>query len=168
MLAKWYVLHSKPRQEFKAQEELTKQGYEVFLPTLQVQTIAKGQPKFQEQALFSRYLFVRLNQQTDNWGPIRSTKGVANMLQFGKKPASIPDSLLEEIKMWAQVLPQRELFAANQAVEVTKGPFRGFQGIFQKLTQAPDGQMRAFILIEMLGQMTRLELDLPEISRVAA
>ncbi len=34
---KWHVIHTKVREEFRAQENLQAQGFEVFLPTCQVQ-----------------------------------------------------------------------------------------------------------------------------------
>jgi hypothetical protein len=34
---KWHVIHTKVREEFRALENLQAQGFEVFLPTCQVQ-----------------------------------------------------------------------------------------------------------------------------------
>ena len=61
MQAQWYVIQSKPRQEAKACQELQKQGYEVFLPTIEVEKVVGGQRIQKEEVLFSRYLFIQLN-----------------------------------------------------------------------------------------------------------
>ena len=58
MQAQWYVIQSKPRQEAKACQELEKQGYQVFLPTIQVEKVQGGQRLEKEEPFFPRYLFI--------------------------------------------------------------------------------------------------------------
>lgn len=58
---KWYVIHTKVREEFRALENLKNQGFEVFLPTCQVQKKSQGTIKLATEPLFSRYLFIRLS-----------------------------------------------------------------------------------------------------------
>ena len=93
---KWHVIRTKVREEFRALENLQAQGFEVFLPTCQVQKKQQGKVKLATEPLFARYLFIRLSDITSNWFPIRSTRGVAQLLRFGMStdPVSIPDDVI--------------------------------------------------------------------------
>lgn len=37
------------------------------------------------ESLFPGYLFIQLDQLNDNWHPIRSTRGVNQLVTFGKQ-----------------------------------------------------------------------------------
>ncbi len=93
---KWHVIHTKVREEFRASENLKAQGFEVFLPTCQVQKKSQGKIKLAIEPLFNRYLFIGLSDVTSNWFPIRTTKGVSQLLRFGSSldPIVLPDPIL--------------------------------------------------------------------------
>lgn len=160
MQAQWFVIQSKPRQEVKACQELQKQGYNVFLPTIEVEKILGGKRIQKEEPLFSRYLFVQLNQTTSNWAPLRSTRGVSGgLVRFGSAIPSLSEEQLSAIKNWVTHLPKKDCFLPGQFVQMIAGPFRGMQGVFEKLVKAKDGQERAIILLEILG--SRQEISSP-------
>lgn len=94
----WYLIHSKPRQERIARENLQRQSYEVYLPLIHQRTRRQHRTVDQIVPMFPRYLFIHLDDQTDNWKPIRSTLGVARMVAFGNRPAAVPDQLIEQLK----------------------------------------------------------------------
>ena len=97
MLA-WYLLYSKPRQEGVAVENLKRQGYETYLPLIRTRRRRQGQYVSLVEPMFPRYLFIHLSDQTDNWGPIRSTLGVSALVRFGDLPAQVPDRLIDALK----------------------------------------------------------------------
>jgi transcriptional antiterminator RfaH len=86
-----YLVHTKIRQESVAQENLERQGFECFLPQIHVEKLRKGQLRVVREALFPRYLFIRLETGIDaqSWGPIRSTLGVSRLVTFGQTPAKV-------------------------------------------------------------------------------
>ena len=86
-MKKWYLIKTKPRQEKKAKQNLANQGYEVFCP------IAKLNNKL--VVLFPGYLFIQLNDKTQNWSPINSTKGVSYFVKFGLNFAKVPNSVIK-------------------------------------------------------------------------
>lgn len=168
---KWHVIHTKVREEFRAFENLQNQGFEVFLPTCQVQKNSQGKIKLATEPLFSRYLFIRLSNISSNWFPIRSTRGVSQLLRFGQdiEPVVIPDSIVECLKQRCfQKEPLHELFQAGEMLEITKGPFKGLSGFFQKLQTLPDGESRAILLVEILGSVQKLQIQLPHIKKLGA
>ncbi len=73
----WYLVHTKPRQEKCALENLQRQGFQCYLPTLPAEKLRQGVLTVADEPLFPRYLFIRLGQgdSAKSWAPIRSTKG---------------------------------------------------------------------------------------------
>lgn len=166
---KWHVIHTKVREEFRALENLQAQGFEVFLPTCQVQKKQQGKITLATEPLFSRYLFIRLSDVSSNWFPIRSTRGVSQILRFGSstEPVSLPDPIIDCLmRRCVKEEPLHELFKHGELLEITQGPFRGFTGFFEKLQTLPDGLSRALLLVEVLGSVQKLQIDLPQLRKV--
>jgi transcriptional antiterminator RfaH len=92
----WFLIHTKPRQERCALDNLQSQGYECYFPTMPAEKLQLGKLGLINQALFPRYLFIRLGRgpSAQSWTPIRSTKGVSRLVTFGSTPARVDDSLL--------------------------------------------------------------------------
>ena len=167
----WHVIHTKAREEFRALEKLQAQGFEVFLPTCQVQKKLQGKIKLATEPLFSRYLFIRLSDVSSNWFPIRSTRGVASLLIFGisTDPIVIPDPIIDCLRQrCALEEPLHELFKPREILEITTGPFKGLFGFFEKLQISPDGLSRALLLVEVLGSVQKLKIQLPQLKKLGA
>lgn len=146
----WYLVHTKPKQEQRALENLQRQGYPCFLPLVPVESVRRGRLVVAQQALFPRYLFIQLDDslQARAWGPVRSTLGVTRLVSFGVQPARVPDDLVQQLQQQVQDLataPQ-PLFQPGQAVRITQGPFAGLDCIYQM----PDGDQRAMVLLTLL------------------
>lgn len=165
----WFVIYSKPRQEVRAYENLLNQGFEAYLPTCRVQKIIKSKLFIEIEPMFSRYLFVRLDDVTTNWFPIRSTRGVAKLLQIGKDslPIVVSDEIIQTIKNQEELSSEkgqlRTIFKEQELVEIKSGPFKGLNGFYQKLISNPSGEIRALLLIELLGKRQNLEISVAEL-----
>lgn len=96
----WYLVHTKPRQEKCALDNLLRQGFQCYLPTLPSEKLRQGVLTVTDEPLFPRYLFIRLGQgySAPSWAPIRSTKGVSRLVSFGVEPAKVADSLVETLR----------------------------------------------------------------------
>lgn len=163
MQAQWYVIQSKPRQEVKACNELQKQGYQVYLPTMVREKVVGGQRIQKEEVLFSRYLFIHLDQTNTNWAPLRSTRGVSGLVRFGSQIPSLSVEQLSAIKNWVEHLPKKDCFIPGQILEVIAGPFRGMQAIFEKLVRTANGEERAIVLFELLGKTQQISAPLSDL-----
>ncbi len=167
---KWHVIHTKVKQEFRALENLQNQGFEVFLPTCQVQKKRNNQIKIATEPLFSRYLFIRLSDVSSNWFPIRSTRGVAELLRFGinTDPVVIPDLIVDYLKKRCTHEEEpHDLYQEGEVLEIIQGPFKGLFGFFEKLQTMPDGFARALLLVEILGSMQKLQLQLSQVKKAS-
>lgn len=87
----WYLVHTKPKQERRALNNLHWQGYECYLPTMPAEKLRLGKLSVVGRALFPPYLFICLGQGTvaQSRTPIRSTKGVSRMVTFSTTPAKV-------------------------------------------------------------------------------
>ena len=149
----WYVVHTKPKQEGRALENLQNQGFTCFLPTMQVQKLRNQRVQVVTEPMFSRYLFIQLDDQSQNWGPIRSTLGVSKLVSFGPQPAKVPPEFVAFLKEAPPETLER-MFAPGDTVKVAAGPLQGLEGKYL----AHDGETRAFVLIELLGQPQKIPM----------
>ncbi len=154
----WYAIHSKPRQEERALENLQRQGFEVWLPMMTVEKVLRSKLVQLQEPMFSRYLFIRLDMEQSNWSPIRSTLGVSKLVSFGNRPAVVADELIVALQQLPEQAPQR-LFQPGQQVKIVSGPLRGLEGIYHQ----PDGELRAMVLIELLNKQHRIVTDMQDL-----
>ena len=148
----WWVVYTKPRQEFRALEQLENQSYTCFLPTLHIKTRRHGKATLFVEPLFPRYLFLQLNEAARRWEPIRSTRGVSHPVSFGGCFATVPVEFIEGLQRAEQTI-HHPLFSHGQRVMISDGPFSGFEGTYEM----PGGEGRALVLMELLSQPQRLK-----------
>ena len=154
----WYLVYTKPRQEQCALDNLQRQGYPCYLPTIPTEKIRQGLLAVVDAPLFPRYLFIHLGQgdTAKSWAPIRSTRGVSRLVSFGVEPARVADGLIAALRAQeatAQSDPAR-LFRPGERVRLTQGPFAGIEGIYHMT----DGERRAMVLIEILSKPVAMQV----------
>lgn len=158
-MRQWYVVHTKPRKEAVAIDNLRRQGYAIYCPRI---VRARHQRKSWRQVtepLFPRYLFVQMSAGIDNFVPIRSTTGVVGLVSFGSRPAMIPSQVIAAIQQQEQSISahsaDRPNWKKGDIIQVIEGPFAGMNGIFEKVND----EQRVFILLDMLGRSNRISVD---------
>jgi len=154
----WYAIHSRPRQEERALENLERQGFEVWLPMLTVEKVRRGKLAQVVEPMFSRYLFIRLDTEQTNWSPIRSTLGVSKLVSFGNRPAVVHDDLIRVLQQLPACEPER-LFQPGQQVQFIAGPLKGLEGLYQQ----PDGELRAMVLVDLMSKQHRISIDMHDL-----
>ena len=159
----WYAVHSKPKQELRAVENLENQGFESWLPMMTVEKLRRGRLTEVVEPMFSRYLFIRLDTEHSNWSTIRSTIGVSRLVSFGNRPAPIADALIQALRQWPERAPER-LFRAGQDVSFIDGPLKGLQGIYQ----AESGEARAMILVEPMSKQHLITANVRDLHPLSA
>ena len=143
-MKKWYLLKTKPRQEKIALANLENQDYDSYCP------YAKINNKI--VVLFPGYLFIYLDETSDNWGPIRSTKGVLNFVRFGLSYAKISNKIIDFIKEnefnTSQKLKYLNDFKRGDKVQITEGVFKNCVAIFESFKS----DERVILLMNIMGQ----------------
>ena len=150
-MKKWYLIKTKPRQERIAIANLENQNYNVYCP------LAKINNKI--VVLFPGYIFINLDENEENWSPIRSTKGVLNFVKFGLNFAKIPDKVVELIKANERVTANKiinmDKFKPGETVQITDGVFENCLAIF-KTFKSDD---RVILLMNLMGQQQSINIQ---------
>ena len=159
----WYLVVTKPQSEFKAQENLLRQGYETYLPLVQTTRRRNGKNIKRTEAFFPRYLFIYLDKESDNWAPIRSTIGVADLVRFGGMPAVVPEKMITNLKnneneFGIQSFEKKELKLGDK-VEIIDGAFEGYVATYQKMKSTE----RVSVLLDIVGKNTQVILSVDEL-----
>lgn len=163
----WYLVHTKPRQEQCALENLQWQGYECYFPVMLTEKLRLGKISTVQQPLFPRYLFIRLGQgpSAQSWTPIRSTKGVSRLVTFGNMPAKVDDALIALLRGYEESVQAKPdcLFNAGERVRITSGAFINIEGIYQ----TTDGDQRVMVLIELMSKPIKISVAPSTLQKLA-
>lgn len=155
----WYLIYSKPREEELASENLTRQGYTIYLPKIISSRRRRERYVDVIEPMFSRYLFIHLDTENDNWAPIRSTLGVSSIVRFGGSPAVVPDELIEYLKSNCNEAGLQRIeprtFRRGDEIRIVDGVMSGLNGIFEKQTS----HERAIVLLDIAGKYTQVSIN---------
>jgi transcriptional antiterminator RfaH len=161
----WYVVHTKPRQEVLALENLERQGYCCYLPKFRSKRAMASKLIVIDEPMFPRYLFIGVDQlfETKGSSPIRSTRGVHELVRFGSQPAQIDFELLNAIyeREVAQERQPNNPFKVGDRVKVVNGPLAGIESIYQ----AKSGEERSMILLRLLNRPVTVKVSTAQLRR---
>ena len=153
-MLRWYLIRTKPGGEATAQENLQRQGFEIYLPRV-VQTVRRlGRWRESIAPLFPRYLFLRLAEGRQALAPVRSSLGVTDIVRFGCAYAIVPDHIVRSLQGRADPatglhqLAGQLVLTAGARVRIGAGAFEGLDGVFERHA-GPD---RVLVLLNLLGQ----------------
>ena len=112
------------------------------------------------EPLFPRYLFLNAIADQQSLGPVRSTRGVANLVRFGMRLATLPEPVINAIdrrrdSQTGLVQLDPVPVEVGDKVKVFDGPLAGLEGIFKERK----GGDRALLLMSMLGTQSTVEVD---------
>lgn len=163
----WGVVLTQPNSERRALEHLTAQAYDCYAPRFKTTTVRAGRKVTREHWLFSRYLFVRIQER---WRSIFGTRGVSTLIMNGDKPALMPqhewatiDAMrLQELNAGAINLRAMEKFYAGQKLHVMDGQFIGLDVIYAGMSRHD----RVNVLLSVLGRQTRVEMAASDLAPV--
>lgn len=149
----WYAVHTQPNGEERAQINLERQGFEVYLPKYLKHRRHARRVERVRRPLFPRYLFVRFDPERAQWRSINGTFGVAYLVANGNEPAPVPDSVVAAIQARHDdadlvVLHTPKSFEPGQKLEIVDGPFAWHTGLFQRLSESE----RVVLLLDLLGR----------------
>lgn len=157
----WYLVQCKSRQDERAEENLTRQGYVCYRPLYQRERLLRGQRQIIEESLFPGYLFIHISEH-DNWGPLRSTRGVIRVVGFGNQPLSVNDCVIDRLKQHDNTPATEAMFTAGERVRIMEGPFSELEAIFHEM----DRNERVVLLLNFLQREQRIHVPLANIGKV--
>lgn len=160
---RWYLVHTKPREDERALEHLQRQDYECYRPVRHHERLRHGRKALISESLFPRYLFIHLSSVDDNWYPIRSTRGVQQLVTCNQKPVPVRDQIIEGIRIRLGEVAPEPLLRAGERVVITEAPFNQLEAIFV----ASDGDERVVLLLNILQQDHRMIFPLSSVRKLA-
>ena len=160
---RWYLVQCRARQGERALEHLERQGFECYRPLYERERIWRGRKQLATVALFPGYLFIRLDCIHDNWLPIRSTRGVIQIVRFNDFPLPVADGIIEQIRRRMESQPIREPYlTSGERVVITDGSFSGIEAIFV----ASDGDERVMLLLNILQSERTLSFPIDSVHKL--
>ncbi len=164
----WYAVFCKPRQETVAEENLLRQGFQVYLPRIRIRRRRRERWIDAVEVLFPRYLFIRIDPLQRSTAPVRSTRGAVGLVRFGGEPALIPDAVMDALLRREDLSSglhqdNRPIFAAGEPINLVEGPLAGMEGVFTH----EDGEQRVIVLLDLLGKTNRIRVNRDWVARAA-
>lgn len=164
----WHVIWTCNNCEKMVFQELSKKGYELFLPTIFQRSInkKKGNKKYLAP-MFSGYLFIRHNVDKHAYIDICSTKGLVGILGLRwDRLAKIPDDEIQLIRMAVESrLPTLAYpyLKEGDRVRIKNGSLANAEGILVK-TNASKGLL--VVSINLLQRSIAVEVDCLDVDPV--
>ena len=156
MSKEWFILQFKPNSHHLAEKNLTRQGFETFLPLHDTTSRRLSRFMNTSKPLFPGYMFIRFDRAESEWHKINNTYGVSRLITFNSILKSIPttivDSLMMRYDLSGKLLPIKKLKKGDH-VEVLKGPFANFIATVEKY----EADQRIWILMDLMGRKTKIQ-----------
>lgn len=129
----WRVLQAKPHKERQVAVRLNQRGLQVYLPLIWVNPINPRAAR--QRPYFPGYVFMQATPWLAGHNLIRWSPGLKQMVEFDGEPASLTDSFLRELRQRLEQIRAVSGVAPNgqrpdDVLEITEGPFAGYEGIF--------------------------------------
>ena len=154
----WHVITSSPQQEIRASLEVSKAGFEVFLPIKRYIRRPLNRPEqIVTGPLFPRYFFASFNRDAPEWAQILEMRGVSDVLRNGNQPVIVRDAVIDAIKAYRE--PEKApdgqtVFEKGQRVKISTGVLTGIEGLFQG-----SDRQRTKAFLEILGKKIELPYE---------
>ena len=151
---RWYVIHTKSRQEKALAADLLAHRIEFFLPLVHVVRYYGKRKARVHEALFPGYLFLFGGlEQTYFADRTDRVAGIIKVADQGKLRADLAN-IRAALAAGAPLTPADALCEGTLA-EVTSGPFRGIRGV----TEAGLRADRLYLQVDLIGKGSILEID---------
>ncbi len=176
---KWYVIKVVSGKEAKIQKlmenEIQRNGLQdyvgdILVPTEKVVQIRNGKRIQKDKTLFPGYIYMEANLSGELPHVIKSIPGVMGYLSGVKGGDPMPLSKkevnrilgkIDEMAMNADqiIIP----YNVGDAVTVTDGPFKGFEGVIEEVNK---DRKKVIVMVKFFGRKTPLELGYFEVKKI--
>ena len=155
----WYVVHTNPKQEERANSNLIAWGVETVYAKMKTRRHNEftGVPTYITQPLFPLYLFAKFKRE--QLSKILFTRGVHDVVCFGDGPACVSEEIIDVIR---ERIDQNGFVKLNNdlkpgdKVVISAGPLKNLIGVFEREVK---GSERIMILLTAIGYQGHLEVD---------
>jgi len=155
--ARWYAIHTKPKQEERADSNLRAWKVETFTPRVKERRYTRtGGVKYQLKALFPQYIFARFDASR-LLRKVYFTRGVHGVVHFGSDPVPVDNEIIAVMNSPVGVdglIDLSEKLKAGDRVIITDGPLKNFVGMFERGDKESDRVMILLTTLKYQGHMS--------------
>jgi transcriptional antiterminator RfaH len=156
----WYVIHTHPKQEDRADGNLSVLGVQTFNPKVRERRYNQyaDTSTYLVKPLFPGYIFARF-KINDLYHKIRFTRGVHSLISFGDAPTAIDEEIIEVIQSNIRedgLVSIEDTPKPGDKVIIQHGPLRNFAGIFEREMKGAD---RVRILLQTVSYQAHVEIE---------
>jgi len=186
MAKRWYIVNTFSGFEEKAKAgllELIKNKNqdeffgEILIPTEQVVEMVKGAKKTSARKFFPGYILVNIDlYSTDEegniklrepvWHTVIDTTKISGFIGNAMNPEALSDAeadkIINRIRLGALKPTPKVSYEVGDAVRVTDGPFKDFQGVVDHVY--PD-KGRVKVMVSIFGRETPVELEYIQVTK---
>jgi transcription elongation factor/antiterminator RfaH len=164
----WYAIHTNPRQETRAAENLRSWGVETFSPKIKVRRTNpySGTITYVPNHLYPGYIFGHFHADS-LLSKVHFTRGVHSVVSLAGVPIPVDDEIIAIIKArigqdgFVQIGERLEY---GDQVIVKDGRFKDLAGMFEKELE---GSNRVQILITTISFQAHVHIDKELVKRVS-
>jgi len=162
----WYTLHTKPNSEYRVVMALQQRNFETYLPEIKT---AKVDQHREKHPFFPAYLFIKVDLEKTSFSKFQWIAGLRRIVSLGGQPVLVPDVVIDLIQFnlnkgegltaWP-IVP----FKPGDPIEITEGPFKGMQAIFDGPTTSAE---RVQVLLEILGSVSKVQVEVANLKNAS-
>jgi transcriptional antiterminator RfaH len=163
----WYVVHTRPKQEDRASNNLIAWGVETLTPKLCVKKYNQftGRSTQVIKPFFPGYIFARF-KFNELYHRIRFTRGVHSLVCFNNKPIQVDDEIIDLVRSKIGsdgFVNEFEQLRGGDEVVINDGRFQNFCGVFER--EMPDAD-RVQILLNTVSFQAHIVVDRALVNKV--
>lgn len=140
--ALWYAIHTHPKEEDRAANNLIAWKVETFNPKIKERRLNPftGAATYEKKPLFPRYIFARFDASV-LLAKICFTRGVRRVVSFGNGPVPVEDEIIDFIRQQTGedgLIKLGEELKRGDLVTVKNGLLGELSGIFEREIKGTD------------------------------
>ena len=175
----WYVMRAISGKEGKVKEyveamlhqggEFAKHVSQVLIPTEKIVSVRNGKRVVKEKNRYAGYVFVEAELVGEVQPRLRAVPNVLGFLSGGKTTAKPEPVSQEEVNKLVGLASESEtraaseiVFLVGESVKVVDGPFSGFKGTVQEVSQ---DKHKLKVVVTIFDRQTPLELGFNQVEK---
>ena len=162
----WFVIHTKPRDEYRVKNHFEGMEIETLLPLCENFQYSHGRMSRVINPLFPNYLFARLDLDR-HYYKVKWTRGVNRILGAANEPIPISEPVIQMLRDRMgddDTVKLLENLQEGDLVQITSGPLKDLIGVFQRRSSSGE---RVKILLNLIGVDVPVQISRWQLKKAA-
>lgn len=164
MALRWYLIRTKPRNEYRAAAALSREGCEAFFPRVRR---PRPQGGYSEGPLFPSYLFIQYDWGRREGSSVCQLPGILGWVRFDGAVIPVPDNVIWALARRVETINEEgglwTRFRPGDRVKVLSGELESLARVVEE-PKSPHSRVR--ILLEFMGRLVPTKVPVHTLRRV--